>query len=276
MPLIIMLILGFIGANAQNPSFQLAVTGKGDPILLFPGFTCTGDVWKESITELSKNHECHVFTFAGFGGVAPIEKPWLPKIKEEVIAYVKKLNLKKPIVIGHSMGGTLGLWLAATETRLFKKVIVVDALPCMGAVMIPEYRSENMVYDNPYNKQLLDMDAAAFEAMARQYTSYMCLNKDKHEQLTQWIIQADRKTYVYGYTDLLRLDLRDDIAKIEIPVVILAATHPDRKTIENTYNTQYQKLAKKQIHYADYAAHFVMYDQPGWFSENLKQSVQRR
>jgi pimeloyl-ACP methyl ester carboxylesterase len=271
--LILLFISGLVSATAQHPSFSVAVTGKGRPVLLFPGFTCTGEVWGQTVAMLSKDHECHAFTFAGFGGVAPIEKPWLPKIKEEVVAYVKKLKLKNPTVIGHSLGGTLGLWIASTETHLFGKIIVVDALPCTGALMMPDFKAENMVYDNPYSKQLLEMDTAAFKSMAQQQVSYMCLNKEKHVQLTDWIVQADRKTYVYGYIDLLRLDLREDIAKIKIPVLILAATHPDRKTIENTYDTQYRKLPGRKILYADNAAHFVMYDQPEWFLEKIRQNV---
>lgn len=259
---------------AQSPAFKVEVVGKGQPILLFPGFACTGDIWKETTRELAKKYECHVFTFAGFGGVPPIEKPWLPKIKEQVLDYVKSRQLKNSIIIGHSLGGTLGLWLASAETNLFQKIIAVDALPSSGALMVPNYKAEDMVYDNPYSKQLLQMDSSSFRAMAKQMVSFMVLKKEKQDDIINWMMMADRKTYVYGYIDLLKLDLRQDIAKITIPVVILAATHPDKKIIENTYNTQYQQLTHKAFHYADQSAHFVMLDQPEWFLSKLKENLQ--
>ena len=53
-----------------------------NPILLFPDFSFPGIVWEVAVTELSKTHECHVFTFAGFGDVPAVKTPWLPKIKE--------------------------------------------------------------------------------------------------------------------------------------------------------------------------------------------------
>lgn len=31
--------------NAQTDAFEVKVIGKGEPVLLFPGFTCTGEVW---------------------------------------------------------------------------------------------------------------------------------------------------------------------------------------------------------------------------------------
>src|SRR5258707_7933276 len=85
--LILVLILHFSLGHAQSP-FKVEVVGKGDPILLFPGFACTGDVWKDVTRELAKHHECYAFTFAGFGGVPPIGKPWLPKIKDAIVQYV--------------------------------------------------------------------------------------------------------------------------------------------------------------------------------------------
>ncbi len=270
---VLFLLIITVPSTAQQ-AFNVQVSGKGQPVLLFPGFACTGDIWQETVQALAKQYECHVFTFAGFGGVAAIEKPWLPKIKDAVVAYVKDKQLKNAVIIGHSLGGTLGLWLAATEIDLFKKVIAVDALPCNGAVMMPNYKASDMVYDNPYSKQMLNMDSAVFRKSAVQQVSFMMLNKAKQEMVVNWMMMADRETYVYGYIDLLKLDLREDIARIKIPVVVLAATHPDKSMIEKTYNKQYERLDNKTFYYADKAAHFVMLDQPEWFVNKVKENIQ--
>lgn len=263
----------WFSVQAQE-AFQVKVVGKGNPVLLFPGFACTGEIFEETVKALSINNECHVFTFAGFGAVPAIEMPWLPKIKDQVVAYVKVKNLNKPIIIGHSLGGTLGLWLAATDQSLFKKVIAVDALPCNGAVMMPNYDASTIVYESPYSKQMLQLDTASFRKQAQQQVGFMMLNKDKQAKVVDMMLQADRKTYVYGYIDLLKLDLRNDIAGINIPVVVLAATNPSKAMVEKTYNEQYAKLGNKVIHYADKAAHFVMYDQPEWYINKVKENIQ--
>ena len=106
--LLVIIFISITYHTKAQTAFKVEVSGKGEPV--------------------SKHYECHVFTFAGFGGVPPVEKPWLPKIKEEVVEYVHRRKLQHAVIIGHSLGGTLGLWLAATEPTLFKKVIVVDAL----------------------------------------------------------------------------------------------------------------------------------------------------
>ncbi len=261
-------------STQAQEAFQVKVIGKGDPVLLFPGFACTGEVFEETVKALSNSNECHVFTFAGFGGIPAIEMPWLPKIKDQVLAYVKSKKLNKPVIIGHSLGGTLGLWLASTDQSLFKKVIAIDALPCNGAVMMPNYDASSIVYESPYSKQMLQQDTASFRKQVQQQVGFMMLNKEKQKKVVDMMLQADRNTYVYGYVDLLKLDLRNDIAGIQIPVVLLAATHPNKAIIEKTYNEQYTKLGNKVIHYADKAAHFVMYDQPEWYINKIKENIQ--
>lgn len=268
--LIISILFLATSLKAQYAEFKVEVVGKGTPVLLFPGFTCTGEVWDDLVAEISKTNECHVFTFAGFGDVAAIEKPWLPKIKEAVNAYVEKQALKNPIIIGHSLGGTLGLWLATDESHSYSKLIVVDALPSTGALMMPNFNSENIAYESSWNSQMLAMDEVSFEKMASQMASGMSLNTEKHKQLTDWIIKADRETYVYGYTDLLKLDLREDIAKIAIPVKVLGATHPyGLEMAKATYESQYKNLKGYEIKFAEGSAHFIMYDKPEWFLEKI-------
>lgn len=266
------LISGLI--YSQNKSFEVEIIGKGKPVLLFPGFSCTGKVWDNLVTQLAKTNQCHIFTFAGFGNVPAIEKPWLPKIKKDMMTYILEEKLTETILIGHSLGGTLSLWLG-TEKRLnLKKIIVIDALPSTGALMMPNFNPETILYDNPHNKQLLEMSTKNFEIMASQMASNMVINEEKKEVIKNWIINTDRETYVYGYTDLLKLDLREDVAKIKTLVTILAATQPyGLETVKKTYTNQYKNLKNYKIKFAEKSAHFIMFDQPKWFIETIKNEL---
>lgn len=260
---------------AQQKTFNVEIKGYGDPVLLFPGFTCPGEVWKDVVAELSKTKQCHIFTFAGFGDVPALEKPWLSKIKDGIKTYIAANNLEQATLIGHSLGGTLGLWLASDKSAVFNKIIVVDALPSTGALMVPNFDSETIVYDNPYNQRLLEMDVKSFEAMATQMASGMSLNKEKHALIKQWILNTDRETYVYGYTDLLKLDLRASIATISVPVTVLAATEPyGEDAVKKTYKEQYKSLDGYSIKYAKESAHFIMFDQPEWLIKVINEELQ--
>jgi pimeloyl-ACP methyl ester carboxylesterase len=267
-------ILMTLTMQSQEKSFQVEIIGKGNPVLLFPGFSCTGEIWNETVKELSKTYECHVFTFAGFGTVPPIETPWLETIKTDIEKYVLRKKLKKPTIIGHSMGGSLALWLASTNQNTYKQLIIVDGLPSIGALMIPNFTSESVSYENPFSKQQLAMNDEAFKKMATQMAAGMTFNKEKQSSIVSWMEQSDRKTYVYGYVDLLKLDLRERIQNIKIPVTIMAAVsiYP-KKQVEELYTKQYQKLAKKEIIYVDDSAHFIMFDKSDWFMREIQKQL---
>jgi pimeloyl-ACP methyl ester carboxylesterase len=93
----------------------------------------------------------------------------------------------------------------------------------------------------------------------------MTADKEKLDTIINWIVRADRKTYVYGYTDLLKLDLREDLKKINAKTLILGATFPTKEVAKATLENQYTLLKNKRIEMANDSKHFIMFDQPAWF-----------
>ncbi len=98
------------GLEAQAP-FTVEVSGRGRPMLLIPGLTSGGDVWTATVAEFAKDHEVHVFTLAGFAGVAPIatDTGWLRLQRDAIAGYIRERRLEKPVIVGHSLGGMLAL-----------------------------------------------------------------------------------------------------------------------------------------------------------------------
>jgi pimeloyl-ACP methyl ester carboxylesterase len=100
--------------GGKYDAFQVKVTGKGQPIILIPGATCSGDEWNETVAHLSGKYQCHVFTIAGYAGTAPMAKgPYLETIRKELEQYIEDQKLEHVILIGHSIGGFLSLCMAS-------------------------------------------------------------------------------------------------------------------------------------------------------------------
>ena len=253
------------------PPIHAEVSGKGAPAIFIPGFTVPGDIWKPLVTELETHYECHVFTLAGFGGKQAIDFPWLPQINQALKNYMIQKNLKNVTIIGHSLGGTIATWLAAQPDLNLKTIILVDALPAAGVLMIPNFNPDELVYDSAFNNQQLQMSDTAFEQMTSAMAKGMSLNSAGQELIKKWMITSDRQTYVYEYTDYLKLDVRPALSKIKIPVTIIAATQPyGEEIIKQTYKIQYDQLNNYDLIVAQNAAHFIMLDQPDWFNKQIK------
>jgi pimeloyl-ACP methyl ester carboxylesterase len=263
------LILQFFAANSQSTSIRVSRTGKGDPVLFLPGFTCPGSVWNETIKNMEGKNEAYIISYAGFNGIAPIPMPWYQSIKKELIDYIKKEDLKKIKVIGHSMGGNLATDLAAEMPERFQKVIIVDAIPCMRELMMPGVNASQIQYESPFNKSMLAWTPEQTRKNAALMAGSMTNNKELTDSLVQWSLIADRETYVYGYTDLLKLDLRETLGKISAKVLILGADFPSKDQVIATYDKQYANLANKTVEIATNSKHFVMFDQSDWFYKKV-------
>ena len=74
----------------------------------------------------------HLVQFAGFAGT-----PARGNARGEVVAplaaelarYIRSRGLRRPAIVGHSMGGTVAMMIAAKNPSLVGKLMVVDMLP---------------------------------------------------------------------------------------------------------------------------------------------------
>lgn len=272
---IILLLASFLSFVLHSQKTEIPihaeVTGKGQPVMFLPGFTVPGSSWDATVAQLESDYECHVITLAGFGGTAPVEFPWLPKVTQALEDYIIQNQLSDLTIVGHSLGGTIAAWLASRKTVTLSQIILVDALPAAGALMIPDFNPDNLGYESAYNKQLMTMTESEFEQMAAGMALGMSQNVEAQQKIKEWILLADRETYVYGYTDYLKLDVREALKRISVPVTIIAADKPfGKEAVLETYKSQYSNLSDYQMVMANNAAHFVMFDQPEWFSDQLK------
>tara|TARA_R110002049_G_scaffold297698_1_gene487008 strand:+ start:350 stop:1186 length:837 start_codon:yes stop_codon:yes gene_type:complete len=261
----ITLIFATFIAFAQNPAIYIEKVGNGDPILFLPGFTTPGSVWDETIEQLPTEYLSIKVSYAGFNNLPAIEMPWYETIKTELIEYIQKENLNKITIIGHSMGGMLAIDLAESIPNKIHKLVLVDALPSMRALMMPGVPAEAIQYESPYNTQMLAQTDEEILTMAKMTSQNMTYKADRIEELTKWSLEADRKTFIYGYTDLLKLDLRDALKSIKVPSLVLGASFPDKEIVKKNFDEQYANLSNKEILLAPESKHFIMFDEPEWF-----------
>jgi pimeloyl-ACP methyl ester carboxylesterase len=226
-------------------------------------------VWDETISHLNKQYETHVISYAGFNGLKPIKMPWYETIKKEMIEYIQNNKLSNIRLVGHSMGGTLAMDLAAELPDDIHSVVAVDALPCLRELWMPGTPASAFKYESPYNKQQLAATPETIKENARMMASGMTLNQQKIDSVVKWTMNADRETYVYGYTDLLKIDLRESLSKVKARTLILGAPFPDAAIVTATFEKQYANLKTKTIDVAENSRHFIMFDQPDWFYQKV-------
>lgn len=114
----------------QRAIYNYECVGSGDktPLLVLHGWGRTGSEWREMASALAAAGGCKVYLLdlPGFGGSSKQNIKNIGEYSEQVVAWSKYIGIDKATVIGHSLGGRVGIWLAAHHPRFVEKLILVD------------------------------------------------------------------------------------------------------------------------------------------------------
>jgi N-formylmaleamate deformylase len=240
-------------------SFHVAVSGDGRPVIFIPGLGCPGSMWDATVAHLGTKIEAHVLTLAGFAGEKPTKPPLAATVRKELVRYIRAHKLDKPIIVGHSLGGFIAYWLAETAPDLIGGVIVVDAGPALAAD----------ASDPETAQQLRNMWAQAGDdelpdQVRTAYTS-MVADPKEIEPFLEAITKSDRQTMGDAIYELVTTDLRDQLAAIRAPLLLVLADGG----YQQAYRAMVKPIPHLEIVVVPKTHHFVMLDDPSGFDAAL-------
>ena len=99
--------------------------GSGSPLILMHTIRTQLDYFQEVIPALAKNHTVYALDLPGHG-YSSIDKSANydePYLRNAVIAFIEKLDLKQVTLVGESIGGVLALTVASSLPERISKVI---------------------------------------------------------------------------------------------------------------------------------------------------------
>lgn len=112
--------------------FSDEIRGKGPDLIFIPGLASSRDTWAAQASRLEAHYRVHLIQVAGFAGEparANSSGDVLIPTAEAIDSYLLEAHLQPAILIGHSLGGTMTLYLAEHHPQHLKKALIVDALP---------------------------------------------------------------------------------------------------------------------------------------------------
>lgn len=265
-----------------HTAFQVEVSGKGVPVILIPGLASSGEVWQATVARLCgdtspQQRQCHVLSLAGFAGVAPVAGDLLAQAETQLATYIRDNQLGKPAIIGHSLGGFLALKLAIDHPQQAGKLIIVDSLPALGAVPLPSITPEQLQgMATQMRSAMRAQDGASFAEGQRRSVASMAGKPDDVARILDWGTHSDRNTVIDTMATLIGTDLRQDVARVASPTLVLGTwiaykDYAPRAATENVFRSQYRQLPGVQIVMAETARHFIMYDDPDWLHGQIEQ-----
>lgn len=267
-----------LATTKRFQSMEVEVVGTGRPVLMIPGLNSGADTWTDTCRALQPAVQCHIVQLPGFAGTPRVDEPaFLVPMRDRLLAYIADRRLRRPDVIGHSLGGVLALQMAIEQPKALGKLVIVDSLPFMGAIRDASMTAETM---RPMATQMAAgmraADDAAYRRQAEAAVASMTHDATRTAQLKAWGAASDRESTTQAMFDMMTTDLRADLARIEAPTLVLgawSAFKPYGATLESTraiFETQFAALPGVRIEMSADGYHFLMWDDPQWLATHVR------
>ncbi|MBT7695350.1 MAG: alpha/beta fold hydrolase, partial [Cryomorphaceae bacterium] len=99
-------------------------------LFIIHGFLGMGDNWKTHANKIAENNfRVHLIDLRNHGKSFWSDEFSFEIMVEDLYKYAKHYNIKRFCLLGHSMGGNIGMLFAQKYPELLEKIIIVDIIP---------------------------------------------------------------------------------------------------------------------------------------------------
>lgn len=241
--------------------FSVQVVGRGPDVIMVPGLTSGRDVWRGVVSGVP-GYRYHLIQVAGFAGDPArgnAQGPVIAPLAGEIARYIADRGLERPAIVGHSMGGTLAMMIAARHPRLAGKLMVVDILPRPaglfgGAASGPLAETLRNLVGRPGGRRLVGSLLTAFTPPESRNA------------------RSDPEVVAQATHELSDMDLTPQLPRIRVPLTIVYGA-PDaqaRAATDRSFAAAYAGARGARLVRIDGSGHMVMLDQPARFNAALR------
>jgi pimeloyl-ACP methyl ester carboxylesterase len=266
------------GADFSSGRISVRTVGEGSDVVLIPGLGSSPRVWRELIAAVP-GHRYHLVQVSGFAGQsagANTEGAVAAPVAEEIARYIAVGGLHKPAVIGHSMGGTIGIMLAGRHPGMVSRLMVVDMLPFLGVMFGPAGTTADSVKPtaDALLAQMRSADAAARQARTTAALARMIDTVAMRPGAVDDSLSSDADVSARAYHELVVTDLTPELSRIDVPTTVLYvvpnAPGMTAEKVDRWYAAAYAPLKGATLRRVDGSAHFIMWDQSQQFQAEVR------
>ncbi len=271
-------------APASSSIDGLKVERHGDhgrPVILIPGLAGGPWVWQQTIASLEKDHVVYAVTLAGFDGmpVPPDGGNLYDRADTSLLQLIRQQKIDRPVLVGHSLGGTLALRFAGEHPELISGAVAVDGLPLFPG-MDRVSAEQRIAMAAGMRKQ---MESATPEQFKAQQLDYMqkigVMDPALAARYAPFNARSDIKATAEYMAEDLAADGRPGLKHANAPILEISPynapdfSHPPMVMSEAQKTSYYQSLLANapnaKVVSISPSRHFVMLDQPAKFQQVL-------
>ncbi|QPC82203.1 alpha/beta hydrolase [Phototrophicus methaneseepsis] len=240
------------------------VYGRGRPVILLHGWLGSWELWRETIELMGKDFRTYAIDFFGFGdSVEHTGDFTFGNYVELVNQFMDRLGIVKAPLVGHSMGGTVSLGMAARHPEKVVKVAVIGS-PIEGKSLNPllklvGYKGiAQLAYKTPFV-----LDSTIF-----LLTRFGRAGAPVYEMVRQDASKVSVNAFFQSIGTLRDTDLTNEIADLSLPIMGFYGKH-DVIVSPKQGKVLVKHAPTAQEAWFLHSGHFIMKDEPERFHSTL-------
>ena len=240
-------------------SFTAGFSVHGDPVLppllLGNSLGTTSQMWSAQIPELARHFYVIAFDHRGHGKSESPPGPWeIGDLGHDVVGVLDQLRVDRASYAGVSLGGMVGMWMAANAPERIDRLMVICtsahlAAPGYWRDRAAKVRAAGMasIVDPVVERWFTPDFARRLPGVVREYK--------------EMLAQSSPDGYAACCEAIGRLDLRPDLARISAPTMVVAAADDQAIPPEHGAAVAKAVVGSSFVTVAD-AAHLANVEQP--------------
>jgi len=246
------------------------VIGRGCPVILLHGWLGSWGLWQDTLTwfgetRFSQTFRTYALDFWGFGESGKQGGYQIQDYVRLVDTFMERLGIQAAPLVGHSMGGTIGLSVALAHPQRVTKVVVVGSPLAGSSLSLPLKAASSKPVAH-----LLFSRLPLFRRGLHTLSPRLCADPRFPGMIDHDLSQTSLESFLNSIASLRKVNLLPQLDSIQIPVL---GIYGDRDPIVHPHQAQvlHQRIPHARVETYAGAGHFIMLDAPGRFRQSLEQ-----
>ncbi|MFH1183460.1 MAG: alpha/beta hydrolase [Chloroflexota bacterium] len=251
--------------TTDQGSLHYEVFGKGHPVILLHGYQGSWGLWQATMEFLGASYRTYAVDFWGFGESGARRSSYaVDDFVGLVDQFMEQMGIARAPLVGHSMGGTVCLLVAARHPRRVEKAVAISA-PIVGTSLrfFPRIFGFRLVGWLIYRNLWL-------------YRWFYRLLALSYSRDANWVSMMDRdvshtnlEAFFASIGSLRNTDLRPILGHVEIPVLGMYGGR-DNVVDPGQQSALQAGIPRARTQHFPASGHFIMLDEPAAFMQQLK------
>jgi len=249
--------LHHIGIDGRNVAYEKSGNGPHPVIFVHGGFGSSSVLWRETMARLPAEQTGYAINNFVWSA-APPDGYSVHAFARRVVNFAKALGLKRPVLVGHSMGGVVCQLAALAAPELIGGLVLIGT----GASV----RNHGLAHELLAEMERDGVDGDQIRANSALW--FATAPKEFFERYVEAAIQAPGKAIVDVQRTLVETDIEDRLGAIACPALVVHGRLDTGRRIEHA-ETLYRGIAGSELLVIDESGHSPMVETPAAFDERF-------